>query len=189
MSKEKYDATILELVQLITSASVSQMGKAEFFGYTLDHLIHHYVRIQEGRSDRFNADLFPAGTKNSLDLLTHRLAALVGPEDPLEAAKDLHYVIARVLEAMLALPNVSSGMSLFLKGSIHKTIYKIQTDPGCCFALRPAGTRDGIPETRCGTGRAFRCTLALRRNVIWPPQRAQLREPAHSRNCTSTVQI
>ena len=46
MSNEQYDATILELVQLITSASVSQMGKAEFFGYTLDHLIHHYVQIQ-----------------------------------------------------------------------------------------------------------------------------------------------
>ena len=30
MSNEQYDATILELVQLITSASVSQMGKAEF---------------------------------------------------------------------------------------------------------------------------------------------------------------
>jgi hypothetical protein len=126
MSNEKYDATILELVQLITSASVSQMGKAEFFGYTLDHLIHHYVQVQEGRSDRFNADLFPPGTKASLDLLTHRLAALVGPEDPLEAAKDLHYAISRLLEAMLALPNVSYGMSLFLKGSIHKIIYKIQ---------------------------------------------------------------
>ena len=66
MSNEQYDATILELVQLITSASVSQMGKAKFFGYTLDHMIHHYVQIQEGRSDRFNADLFPTGTRNSL---------------------------------------------------------------------------------------------------------------------------
>src|SRR5271157_5452870 len=88
MSNEQYDATILELVQLITSASVSQMGKAEFFGYTLDHMIHHYVQIQEGRSDRFNADLFPHDTRKSLDLLTHRLAALVGAEDPLEAAPE-----------------------------------------------------------------------------------------------------
>jgi len=48
MSNEQYDATIDDLVQLITSASVSQMGKGEFFGYTLDHLIHHYVQIQEG---------------------------------------------------------------------------------------------------------------------------------------------
>ena len=126
MSNQEYDSIILELVRLITSASVSQIGKAEFFGYALDHLIHHYVQIQEGRSDRFNADLFPPGTRHSLDLLTHRLAALVGAEDPLEAAKDLHYVVSRLLEAMLALPNVSFGMSLFLKGSIHKIMYKIQ---------------------------------------------------------------
>jgi hypothetical protein len=127
MNNEKYDPTIIQLVQLIISSEVSQMGKAEFFGYTLDHLIHHYVQIQEGRSDRFNADLFPPGTRNSLDLLTHRLAALVGPEDPLEAAKDLHYVISRLLEAMLALPNAGFGLPLFLKGSIHKIMYLMQS--------------------------------------------------------------
>ncbi len=126
MSNEKYDGTIQELVQLITTAGVSQMGKAEFFGYMLDHLIHHYVHIQEGRSDRFNADLFPPEIRKSLDLLTHRLAALVGAEDPLAAAQDLHYVISRLLEAMLGLPNVSFGMSLFLKGSVHKIMYEIE---------------------------------------------------------------
>ena len=127
MDTERYDAAIVELIQLITSANVSQMGKAEFFGYTLDHLIHHYVQMQEGRSDRFNADLFPPGIRSSLDVLAHRLAALVGAEDPLEAAKDLHCVIVRLLQAIFSLPNVSFGMSLFLKGSIQKTMYKIQT--------------------------------------------------------------
>lgn len=126
MDNERFDAVIAELIGLITSASVSQMGKAEFFGYTLDHLIHHYVQMQEGRSDRFNADLFPPGIRSSLDVRTHRLAVLVGGEDPLEAAKDLHYVVTRLLRAILSLPNLSLGMSLFLKGSIHKTMYKIQ---------------------------------------------------------------
>ncbi len=126
MNNELLDAILRDLVQLITSASVSQMGKGEFFGYTLDHLIHHYIQVQEGRSDRFNADLFPAGTKNALDALIHRLATLVGTEDPLEAAKDLHHVISRLLEAMLQLPSDRFGMSLFLKGSIHKIMYKIE---------------------------------------------------------------
>ena len=65
MSNPEFDAPIERLVQLITSARVSQMGKAEFFGYTLDHLIHHYVQTQEGRSDRFNADLFPIETRKA----------------------------------------------------------------------------------------------------------------------------
>jgi hypothetical protein len=159
MSNQEYDAIILELVQVITSSSVSQMGKAEFFGYTLDHLIHHYVQIQEGRSDRFNADLFPHGTRNSLDLLTHRLAALVGPEDPLEAAKDLHYVVSRLLEAMLALPNVSFGMSLFLKGSIHKIMYKIQT------ALDMALNSD--PQERVRASRRRVVALGVLSDALW----------------------
>lgn len=159
MSNEKYDPTIMELVQLITSANVSQMGKAEFFGYTLDHLIHHYVQIQEGRSDRFNADLFPPQTRKSLDLLTHRLAELVGPEDPLEAAKDLHYVITRLLEAILTLPDVSFGMSLFLKGSIHKTMYKIQN------ALDVALNSD--PQERVITSRRRVVALGVLSDALW----------------------
>ena len=159
MVNEKFDATILELVQLITSASVSQMGKAEFFGYTIDHLIHHYVQIQEGRSDRFNADLFPPGTRASLDRLTHKLAALVGPEDPLEAAKDLHYLIGHLLEAILALPDVSFGMSLFLKGSIHKTMYKIQT------ALDSALNPD--PQERVIASRRRVVALGVLSDALW----------------------
>ena len=46
---------------------------------------------------------------------THRLAVLVGAEIALEAAKNLHYVITRLLEAISGLPNVSFGMSLFLE--------------------------------------------------------------------------
>ena len=153
MDNEQYDAVIVELIQLITSAKVSQMGKAEFFGYTLDHVIRHYVHIAEGRSDRFNADLFPPGVRNSLDVVAHRLAALVGPEDPLEAAKDLHYVILRLLQAVFSLPNMSLGvfsqpnvspgvsyflgMSLFLKGSIQKTMYEIQTALDVPFSADP----------------------------------------------------
>jgi hypothetical protein len=137
MDNEKYDATIVELITLITSANVSQMGKAEFFGYTLDHLIHHYVQIQEGRSDRFNADLFPPGTRNSLDVLTHRLAALIGPEDPLEAANDLHYVIRRLLEAMLSMEGAGDGLRLFLKGSIHKIMYLMQAALDSSFPADP----------------------------------------------------
>ena len=159
MGNEKYDETIQELIHLITSASVSQMGKAEFFGYTLDHLIHDYVHIQEGRSDRFNADLFPPGTRNSLDHLTHGLAALVGPEDPLEAAKDLHYVISRLLEAMLALPNVSFGMSLFLKGSVHKIMHKIQT------ALDIALNAD--PQERVMASRRRVVALGVLTDALW----------------------
>ncbi len=137
MISDKYDPTILELVELITSASVSQMGKAEFFGYTLDHLIHHYVQIQEGRSDRFNADLFPRGTKNSLDALAHRLAALIGPENPLEAASDLHYVIRRLLESMLAMPDAGEGLRLFLKGSLHKIMDIMQADLDITLRAEP----------------------------------------------------
>jgi len=159
MSNEKYDETIQELVQLITSASVSQMGKAEFFGYTLDHLIHHYVQIEEGRSDRFNADLFPPGTRKSLDLLTHKLAALVGAEDPLEAAKELHYVISCLLVAMLDLPNVSFGMSLFLKGSIHKAMHKIQT------ALDSALSSD--PQERVRASRRRVVALGVLSDALW----------------------
>jgi hypothetical protein len=159
MSNEKFDPTILELVQLITSASVSQMGKAEFFGYTLDHLIRHYVQIQEGRSDRFNADLFPPGTRASLDLLTHRLVTLVGTQDPLEAAKDLHYVISRLLEAILALPNVSFGMSLFLKGSIHKTMYTMQS------SLDNASSSD--PQERVMASRRRVVALGVLSDALW----------------------
>jgi hypothetical protein len=159
MSNDTYDSTIRELVDVITSANVSQMGKAEFFGYTLDHLIHHYVQIQEGRSDRFNADLFPPDTRRALDLLTHRLAALVGPEDPLVAAKDLHYVIARLLEAILAVPHVSSGMSLFLKGSVHKTMYKIQT------ALDIALNSD--PQERVMASRRRVVALGVLSDALW----------------------
>jgi hypothetical protein len=159
MSNEMYDATIQEIVKLITASSVSQMGKAEFFGYALDHLIHRYVQIQEGRSDRFNADLFPPGTRNSLDLLTQRLAALVGPEDPLEAAKDLHYVISRLLDAMLSLPNVSFGMSLFLKGSVHKTMNKIQT------ALDIALNSD--PQERVMASRRRVVALGVLTDALW----------------------
>jgi hypothetical protein len=159
MSNEKYDSTILELVQLITSANVSQMGKAEFFGYTLDHLIHHYVQIQEGSSERFNADLFPPETKKSLDLLAHRLAALVGGEDPLEAAADLHHVISRLLEAMLALPNVSFGMSLFLKGSVHKIMYRIQAVLD--------HTLNTNPQQRVMTSRRRVVALGVLSDALW----------------------
>ena len=97
--------------------------------------------------------------QGSLDLLTHRLAALVGPEDPLEAAKDLHYVITRLLEAMLALPNVSSGMSLFLKGSVHKTMYKIQT------ALDIALNSD--PQERVMASRRRVVALGVLSDALW----------------------
>jgi hypothetical protein len=159
MNNTKYDEIIRELVGLIVSSSVSQMGKAEFFGYTLDHLIRHYVRIEEGRSDRFNADFFPRGTRASLDLLIHRLAALVGPEDPLEAAGDLHYVISRLLEAILALPNVSFGMSLFLKGSIHKTMYTMQS------ALDSASSPD--PQERVMASRRRVVALGVLADALW----------------------
>ena len=159
MSNEQLDAPILELIQLITSASVSQMGKAEFFGYTLDHLIHHYVQIKEGRSDRFNADLFPPGTRNSLDLLTHRLAALVGPEDPLEAAKDLHYVISRLVEFMLALPHVSFGMSLFLKGSFQKIMYILQSDMDTAL--------NSDPQQRVNASRRRVVALGVLSDALW----------------------
>lgn len=159
MSNEQYEAPIQELVQLITSANVSPMGKAEFFGYTLDHLIHHYVQIQEGPTDRFNADLFPPGTRSSLDLLTHRLAALVGAKDPLEAAKDLHHVISRLLEAILTLPNVSFGMSLFLKGSIQKTMYLIQ--PALDTTLK------SDPEKRVMTSRRRVVALGVLSDALW----------------------
>jgi len=159
MDTERYDAAILELIQLITSANVSPMGKAEFFGYTLDHLIHHYVQMQEGRSDRFNADLFPPGIRSSLDVLTHRLAVLIGAEDPLEAAKDLHYVITRLLDALLALPNVSFGMSLFLKGSMQKTMYKIQT------ALDIALSSD--PQQRVMASRRRVVALGVLSDALW----------------------
>ena len=159
MSNEKYDTTIQELVGLITSATVSPMGKAEFFGYTLDDLIRHYVQIREGRSDRFNADLFPPGTKASLELLTHKLAVLVGPEDPLEAAKDLHYVISRLLEAILALPNVSYGMSLFLKGSLHKTMHTIQIDMG--------NDSSSDPQKRMMASRRKVVALGVLSDALW----------------------
>ncbi len=159
MDTERFDAAIVELIQLITSASVSQMGKAEFFGYALDHLIHHYVQIQEGRSDRFNADLFPPGIRSSLDLLTHKMAALVGSEGPLEAAKDLHYLITRILDAVLSLPNVSLGMSLFLKGSIQKTMYKIQS------ALDIALSSD--PQERVMASRRRVVALGVLSDALW----------------------
>jgi hypothetical protein len=159
MNHDKYDPTILELVQLITSSEVSQMGKAEFFGHTLDHLIHHYVQIQEGRSDRFNADLFPPGTRNSLDLLTHRLAALVGPENPLEAAKDLHYVISRLLQAMLSLPNAGFGLPLFLKGSILKIMYLMQSS----LELTPMAD----PEARVMASRRRVVALGVLSDALW----------------------
>ena len=159
MSNERYDAVIQEIVQLITSASVSQMGKAEFFAYTTDQLIHDYVHIREGRNDRFNADLFPPGTRNSLDLLARKLATLVGPEDPLEAAKDLHYVISRLLEAMLSLPNVSFGMSLFLKGSVHKTMFKIQS------TLDTALNSD--PQERVMASRRRVVALGVLTDALW----------------------
>jgi hypothetical protein len=159
MNTDKYEENISELVALITSADVSQMGKAEFFGYTLDHLIHHYVQIEEGPSDRFNADLFPAGTRKSLDLLTHRLAGLIGGEDPLEAARDLHHVIRRLLEAMLALPDVSFGMSLFLKGSMQKIIYKIQN------ALDIALSSD--PQQRVMASRRRVVALGVLSDALW----------------------
>jgi hypothetical protein len=159
MSHEQYDPMITELVQLITSANLSQMGKAELFGYTFDHMIHHYVQIQEGRIDRFNADLFPLETRKSLDVLTHRLVALVTAEDPLEAAKDLHHVMTRLLEAILALPQVSFGMSLFLKGSLQKTMYKIQT------ALESALNMD--PQQRVITSRRKVVALGVLSDALW----------------------
>jgi hypothetical protein len=159
MDNERFDVVIADLTELITSASVSQMGKAEFFGYALDHLIHHYVHMPEGRGDRFNADLFPPGVRSSLDVLTHRLAVLVGGEDPLEAAKDLHYVITRLLQAILSLPNVSLGTSLFLKGSIHKTMYKIQT------VLDMALSSD--PQERVMASRRRVVALGVLEDALW----------------------
>jgi len=126
MSTEKYDTNILELVQVIQSSNVSQTNKGEFFGYFLDRLIHRYVQTQPGRSDQFNANLFPAGTRKSLELLADRLATQVGSADPVEAATDLRHVIVGVLEYLSA--DQSDGTILFLKGCLHKVISKIDAN-------------------------------------------------------------
>jgi len=125
MSTERYDNVILEIVQVINSANVSQTHKGEFFGYLLDHLIHRYVQMPEGRGDQFNANLFPAGTRKALDLLVQRLASLICTSDPVEMAKDLRYIIVKVIDGVSA-QNVAVGMNLFLKGCICKTLTKVQ---------------------------------------------------------------
>lgn len=126
MSTEKYEVAVLELAQVIMSANVSQTNKGEYFGYFLDRLIHRYVQTQPGRSDQFNANLFPSGTRKSLELLADRLATQVGSADPVEAATDLRHVIVRVLEHLA--DQQSDGTVLFLKGCLHKVISKIDTN-------------------------------------------------------------
>ena len=159
MDHAQYDSTIADLLAVITSANVSIMGKAEFFGYTLDHLIHHYVQMPEGPSDRFNADLFPPGTKNSLDVLTHKLAALIGTEDHLEAARHLHSAVSRILEAILALPNASFGMSLFLKGSMYKIMFLLQS----AFDT----TLKASPQERVTASRRRVVALGVLSDALW----------------------
>jgi len=68
-------------------------------------------------------------------------------------------VITRLLETMLALPNVSSGMSLFLKGSVHKIMYKIQT------ALDIALNSD--PQERVMASRRRVVALGVLSDALW----------------------
>ena len=102
---------------------------------------------------------FPSRRGKRADQLAHRLAAFVGGEDRLEAAKDLHDVISRLLEAMLTLPNVSSGTSLFLKGSIHKIMYKIQA------TLDSALSSD--PQERMMASRRRVVALGVLSDALW----------------------
>lgn len=125
MNTERYNTPILELVQIINSANVSQINKGEFFGYFLDHLVHRYIQIPEGKGDQFNAHLFPASIRKSLDLMVQRLAALISTSDPMEMSTDLNYVITQAMDGF-ASPGITPGMKLFLKGCICKTMTKVQ---------------------------------------------------------------
>lgn len=125
MSKERYNVAILEVVQVIQSSNVNQTNKGEFFGYFLDRLIHRYVQTQPARSDQFNANLFPAATRKSLEMLADRLATLIGSADPLEVATDLRDVIVAVLAYLSK--DQKEGVLLFLKGCLQKVMLKIDT--------------------------------------------------------------
>jgi hypothetical protein len=134
MNTERYDVLILELSQIVNSSNVSCATKGEFFGYFLDHLIHRYIQIQEGRGDQFNANLFPAGTRKSLDLMVQRLSSLVGTSDPVEVSTDLRHIIAKVLDGIAG---TTPGMSLFLKGCVCKTLTKVQAALDTSLGLDP----------------------------------------------------
>ena len=124
MSTEKYDTAISELVQLINSSNVSLATKGEFFGYFVDRLVHRYIQMADAKTDQFNANLFPAGTRKGLDLLIGRLATLLGAADPVDTATDLRHVIQQV--AIQVCTQTPSGFGMFLQGCVHRTLAKIQ---------------------------------------------------------------
>jgi hypothetical protein len=136
MNTDRYDAPLLELNQILHHANVSQINRGEFFGYFLDHLIHRYIQIQDGRGDQFNANLFPAGTRKSLDLMVQRLAALVCTSDPVEVAADLLHIVVQTIKGITG-TGITQGMSLFLKGCIVKTLTKIQELPDTSLGNDP----------------------------------------------------
>lgn len=114
MAKEevakKYASLIEELANSIATGPETVYVKGEYFGYFLNKLVKGYAAALDASHPSFNSTLFNEAKKKQITLLTDKIQVFVNTGDPMQAADELHYVVAEVYRQVIA--NMDAQMTV-----------------------------------------------------------------------------